>query len=111
MNDLREKAAMKFDINLLVSNPKQVERFYAIFDDLKADFQYTPTVIAIYSGFIDYDLKLVCYTDHQIFDRFYKYQMKQGYSKDKALTIKMLRDLQPGDYVTHIDHGIGVFSV
>ena len=110
MNDLREKATMKFDINLLVSNPKQVERFYAIFDDLKADFQYTPTVIAIYSGFIDYDLKLVCYTDHQIFDRFYKYQMKQGYSKDKALTIKMLRDLQPGDYVTHIDHGIGVFS-
>lgn len=108
--DLREKAKMKFDLNLLVSNPKQVERFHAIFDDLKADFQYTPTVIALYNGFIDYDLRLVCYTDHQIFDRYYKYQLKQGYSKDKALTIKMLRELQPGDFVTHIDHGVGIFS-
>ncbi|NDC42204.1 MAG: transcription-repair coupling factor, partial [Chitinophagia bacterium] len=53
---------------------------------------------------------LMAYTDHQIFQRYHKYNVKQAYSKGKALTFKALRDLQPGDYVTHIDHGVGVYS-
>lgn len=65
---------------------------------------------AIHEGFIDEDLKLVCYTDHQIFQRYHKYKVKQAYNKNKALTIRALRELQPGDYVVHIDHGVGVFS-
>lgn len=55
-------------------------------------------------------MKLVCYTDHQIFQRYHKYRVKQAYNKNKALTLKTLRDLQPGDYVTHIDHGVGTYS-
>ena len=53
---------------------------------------------------------MVCYTDHEIFQRYHKYKIKQAYNKSKAITLRTLRELQPGDYVTHIDHGVGVFS-
>jgi transcription-repair coupling factor (superfamily II helicase) len=53
---------------------------------------------------------MVCYTDHQIFQRYHKYKVKQAYSKNKAITLRTLSDLHPGDYVTHIDHGVGVYS-
>ncbi len=69
-----------------------------------------PVATSIHEGFIDEDLKIVCYTDHQIFQRYHKYRVKQAYNKNKALTLKTLRDLQPGDYVTHIDHGVGTYS-
>ena len=61
-------------------------------------------------GFIDHDHNIVCYTDHQIFQRYHKYAVKQAYTKGKAITLKALRELTPGDYVTHIDHGVGVYS-
>ncbi len=64
----------------------------------------------IHRGFIDEDLKVVCYTDHQVFQRYHKYKVKQAYNKNKALTLRTLRELQPGDYVTHIDHGVGTYS-
>ena len=67
-------------------------------------------VTSIHEGFIDEDLKIVCYTDHQIFQRYHKYKVKQAYNKNKALTLRTLRELQPGDFVTHIDHGVGVYS-
>lgn len=91
-------------------NAKQIERFYAIFEDLKADVQFHAVYHAIHQGFSDNDLKIVCYTDHQIFNRYHKYNLKQGYSKDSQLLLKTLKELKPGDYVTHIDHGVGVFS-
>lgn len=95
---------------IFAENPKQIERFYAIFEDLKADAKFTPVHVGIHQGFIDENLKLCCYTDHQIFNRYHKYNLRQGFSKDKALLMKTLRELKPGDYVTHIDHGVGVFS-
>lgn len=98
-------------VNLIFAeNPKQVERFYAIFEDLKADAKFTPVHTGIHQGFIDEELKICFYTDHQIFNRYHKYNLRQGFSKDKALLMKTLRELKPGDYVTHIDHGVGVFS-
>jgi transcription-repair coupling factor (superfamily II helicase) len=97
--------------NLIFSdNPKQIERFYAIFEDLKAKVPFTPVYISIHQGFIDTDLKIAFYTDHQIFNRYHKYNLKQGFSRDTQLLLKTLRELKPGDYVTHIDHGVGVFS-
>lgn len=66
--------------------------------------------ISIHSGFIDHDRKIVCYTDHQIFQRYHKYRVKQAFNKNKAITLKTLRELQPGDFVTHIDHGVGIYS-
>lgn len=95
---------------LFADNPRQINRFDQIFTDLKADVVYNPLVKSLYHGFIDNDLKIAIYTDHQIFDRYYKYQIKQSYSQNQALTIRLLRELKPGDYVTHIDHGVGVYS-
>jgi transcription-repair coupling factor (superfamily II helicase) len=89
---------------------KQLERLHSIFVDLKTEINFVPVATSIHEGFIDNDLKIVCYTDHQIFQRYHKYKVKQAYNKNKAITLKTLRDLQPGDYVTHIDHGVGTYS-
>ncbi len=94
---------------IFTDNSRQVKRFQHIFEDLGADIKYNAVQTALHEGFIDKDLKLACYTDHQIFDRFYKYKIKQSYSKKNAVTIKLLNELHRGDYVTHIDHGIGRF--
>lgn len=99
-----------YELLLFSDNKKQVERFHNIFKDLKAGIQFNPIYISLREGFADEDLKLVCYTDHQIFERYHRYQLHQGYSRSKAITIKNLRELKPGDFVTHIDHGVGVFS-
>ncbi len=98
-------------INFLFSeNPKQLKRFNHIFEDMQAQVQLFPVVKGIHQGFLDADLKVACYTDHQIFERYHKYNIKAGFSKSQALLMKTLRELKPGDYVTHIDHGVGVFS-
>lgn len=107
LKDLEQK---KYNIFLFADNPKQLERLHSIFADLKAEIQFTPISTSIHEGFIDDDLQLVCYTDHEIFQRYHKYKVKQAFSKNKALTLKTLRELQPGDFVTHIDHGVGVYS-
>ncbi len=95
---------------LFAENPRQLERIRSIFTDLAAEVDFVPVPVALSKGFIDHDRNVACYTDHQIFGRYHKYNVKQAYSKGKALTIKALRELQPGDFVTHIDHGIGTYS-
>jgi len=110
IQNLKELEQKKYNIFLFADNPKQLERLHSIFSDLTAEIQFTPIPTSIHEGFIDDDLKLVCYTDHQIFQRYHKYRVKQAFSKNKALTLKTLRELQPGDFVTHIDHGVGVYS-
>lgn len=95
---------------LFAENPKQIERFYAIFEDLEAQVDFHPIPCSISEGFIDRELKVACYTDHQIFQRFHRYKLRQGFTRDQALNLRMLRELQPGDYVTHIDHGVGKYS-
>ena len=110
IKNLKEYEDKKYNIYLFADNPKQLERLHIIFTDLNADIQVIPVPTSIHEGFIDDDLKSVCYTDHQIFQRYHKYKVKQAFSKNKALTLKMLRELQPGDYITHIDHGVGVYS-
>ncbi len=95
---------------LFAENPRQIERFYQIFEDLKAEVEFTAIPKALHSGFIDRDLLLGCYTDHQIFDRYHKYQIKQAFDKGQAISLKLLRELEPGDFVVHVDHGVGVFS-
>jgi transcription-repair coupling factor (superfamily II helicase) len=108
--NLQDFEKQGYALFLFAEQAKQLERLHAIFTDLKTEIQFTPIVKNIHEGFIDHDHKLVCYTDHQIFQRYHKYKVKQAYSKSKAITLRTLRDLQPGDYVTHIDHGVGVYS-
>ncbi len=110
IKNLQDYEQNKYNIFIFAENPKQLERLHIIFTDLKAEIQVTPIPVSIHEGFIDDDLKLICYTDHQVFQRYHKYKVKQAFSKNKALTLKTLRELQPGDYVTHIDHGVGVYS-
>ena len=90
---------------------QQAKRFHDIFDDAKLDVKEFQTIIlSLHQGFIDHDAKMVCYTDHQIFERYHKFQLKNGYAKKQAITLKELTNLDIGDYVTHIDHGIGRFG-
>ena len=89
---------------------QQAKRFTDIFEDVEEEVQYKTIVASLYNGFIDHDNRIVCYTDHQIFERYHKFHLKNGYSKKQAITLKELTKLEIGDYVTHIDHGIGKFG-
>ena len=89
---------------------QQAQRFHDIFDDMEEAVQYQTIILPLYQGFIDTDIQLACYTDHQIFERYHKFHLKNGYAKKQAINIKELNKLDIGDYVTHIDHGIGKFG-
>lgn len=108
--ELEEYTQNGFVNYLWAGNQRQIRRFQQIFEDLEARLEYQALDKSIHEGFIDQDEKIVCFTDHQVFRRFHKYQLRSGFSKDKALNLKMLRELQKGDFVTHIDHGIGRYS-
>ncbi len=110
IRDLKNWEDKGFQLSIFAENPRQLERLQSIFDDLNAAIVFNPVPVPIYEGFIDEDLQIVCYTDHQVFQRYHKYKVKQAYNKNKALTLRTLRELQPGDFVTHIDHGVGIFS-
>ncbi|MBM3417957.1 MAG: transcription-repair coupling factor, partial [Bacteroidetes bacterium] len=98
--------------NLIFSNqPKQIERLFQIFADIGGDVEFSPIPIALHEGFIFPSLQLTCYTDHQLFERYHRFRLKEGFRQAKqALTLKEIYNLQKGDYVTHIDHGVGQFS-
>lgn len=98
--------------NLIFSNqPKQIERLEQIFEDIGGEVDFTPMHLALHEGFIAPSIRLVCYTDHQLFERYHRFRLKEGFRQAKqALTLKEIYNLQKGDYVTHIDHGVGQFS-
>jgi transcription-repair coupling factor (superfamily II helicase) len=97
--------------NLIFSdNARQIERIYAIFEDIGKDIRFTPINMALHEGFIDHSLKIACFTDHQLFDRYHRYKLKDGFSNKESITLKELKGLQPGDYVTHVDHGVGKYA-
>jgi len=110
IKNLQENTANGFTNYLFCDSQKQAERFHDIFNDVEEDIAYKTIVFPIYQGFIDVENKLVCYTDHQIFERYHKFRLKNGYAKKQAITLKELTSLTIGDYVTHIDHGIGKFG-
>jgi len=110
IRDLQERQKNGYRICIFSSNPKQIERFYAIFEDLRAELPFQPVYVSLHEGFVDERLKICCFTDHQIFNRYHRYQMKQGFSRNEAMMMRNLKELKPGDFVTHIDHGVGVYS-
>lgn len=99
-------------VNIVVAGQaKQVERLYQIFEDKDHAVHFHPITIELSEGFVDKQQKVLVYTDHQIFERYHRFRLKEGFKKNKeALTIKEIMALQPGDYVVHIDHGVGQFS-
>ena len=110
IEDMKHKEKQGFTNYLFTDSSRQIERFYKIFEDLDAQLDFHPVNKAIHAGFVDRQLNIACYTDHQIFERFHKYKLKKGFTKEQAMSLKMLRELQPGDFVTHIDHGVGRYS-
>ncbi len=110
VKDLQINAKKGYEIFIFTDNIRQIERFYTIFDDLKAGIRWHPVPKALHTGFIDHDKKIVFYTDHQIFNRHHNYKLKQGFTKGQAMNMRLIKDLQAGDFVTHIDHGVGRYS-
>ncbi len=131
LNDnLRANVSRGLDTIIFSDTSKQIERLYKIFQDLSPNASplkgegsllrgtnissesiFTPILLSIHEGFVDHDLKLACYTDHQIFDRYHRFKVKSSFNKkNEALTLKELKGLNPGDYITHIDYGIGRYG-
>lgn len=107
MNQLSEEGFTNY---LFCSGEKQIQRFNDIFEDLGKKVIFEPVNGSIHNGFIDEDLKISCFTDHEIFERYHKYNLRNSFAKKEAITLKELTSLQIGDFVTHIDHGIGKFA-
>lgn len=116
LNDLNENHFNGIKNYLFCSNENQANRFHDIFESIDEENhenirkQYKTIVFPLFQGFIDEENQLACYTDHQIFERYHKFNIKNGYSKKQTITLKELTQLSVGDYVTHIDHGIGKFG-
>lgn len=116
LNNLSDNHANDITNYLFCSNDNQASRFHDIFEDIDSEQhettrkQYKTIVFPLFQGFIDEELQIACYTDHQIFERYHKFSIKNGYSKKQTITLKELTSLSVGDYVTHIDHGIGKFG-
>jgi len=116
LNNLSDNSSNGYKNYIFCANDAQAKRFHDIFESLdEANHenirkQYKTVVFPIYEGFIDEENQVACYTDHQIFERYHKFSIKNGYSKKQTITLKELNSLSVGDYVTHIDHGIGKFG-
>jgi len=111
LDDLSENQSKGFVNVIVAEQPKQLDRLERIFEDLDPFVKFQPIPnISLREGFIDENLKVACYTDHQIFARFHKYRLKEKFSKSKAITLNELKSLHPGDFVTHVDYGIGRFA-
>lgn len=116
LNNLNDNHFNGYKNFIFCSNEQQTKRFHDIFESLdeanseNIRKQYHTIVFPLYQGFIDEENQIACYTDHQIFERYHKFSIKNGYSKKQTITLKELNTLSVGDYVTHIDHGIGKFG-
>lgn len=95
---------------IAAEQPKQLERLQEIFEEINPALEFQSLEFALRQGFVDHLVKVGCYTDHQIFERFHRYRSKEKFSKSKAMTFRELHTLQPGDFITHIDYGVGKFA-
>ncbi|MDY0929539.1 transcription-repair coupling factor [Chryseobacterium sp. CFBP8996] len=109
IEDLQEKKEEGYDIWISFSTEKQKERLVSIFDELGHQLAFKSFKSELHEGFVDPDHQILVYTDHQIFDRYQRYKAKNTFAKSEQLTLKDLMSLKVGDYIAHIDHGIGKF--
>lgn len=109
IEDIEEKQAGGFDTWISFSTEKQKERLESIFEELEHELPFKSFRSELHEGFVDNTHKLLVYTDHQIFDRYQRYKAKNTFAKSEQLTLKDLMSLKIGDYIAHIDHGIGKF--
>ncbi len=108
--NLQDNEAGGYTNFILSSNEKQIERLHAIFKDQNLKVEFTDLNFTLHEGFIDHQLRVCCYTDHQIFERYHRFKLKTRKPQKESITLRELNKLHQGDYVVHIDHGIGKFA-
>ena len=116
IKNLEENSAEDI-LNLILSdNPRQIERIESIFETIHKNaekeirFSHDALLMSLHEGFIDRDTRIACYTDHQIFERYHRFKVRDKFPGKQAMTLREFQNLKPGDFITHIDHGIGIFS-
>ena len=105
-----QKTEEGYENIILCSTIKQEERFQNIFEKIDANFRFTTMLLRLHEGFIDNRNKILCYTDHQLFERYHKFKLKSAKQYKKTITLDEITNLEIGDFVTHMDHGIGKFG-
>ena len=112
IDDLKQRISEGYKIYILADQVKQTDRLKAIFDDKESGIQFVAIDHTLHEGFIDHSAKICCYTDHQIFERYHRVTLRsENARRGKAIiTLKEINQLQVGDYVVHVDHGIGQFA-
>ncbi|MCC8018724.1 MAG: transcription-repair coupling factor [Rikenellaceae bacterium] len=109
--DIEHNTGEGYEVFLLSENKAQVERLRNIFDSIgKKDVVFHPLAVTLHEGFVSRQMRACFYTDHQIFDRYHRYRLKREIDRSEALTVAELNSLKVGDYVVHIDHGVGRFG-
>jgi transcription-repair coupling factor (superfamily II helicase) len=108
----KEKMEEGYQLYVCSDSKKQHDRIAAIFHDRGDQITFIPLLKTVHEGFIDHDLSICMYTDHQLFDRFHRYSLRSDSARTGkvAMTLKELNQLNIGDYVVHVDHGIGLFG-
>ena len=110
-DDLSAAIQKGYRTYILSENKAQVERLQNIFHQVgRGGVVFTPVSLTLHEGFVDHTLRLCCYTDHQLFDRYQRYRINGEIRRDEQMTVAELNQLRPGDYVVHIDHGVGRFD-
>ncbi|MBR1783904.1 MAG: transcription-repair coupling factor [Bacteroidales bacterium] len=110
LDSLQRHAELGYTIVVTVSNESQLRRLERLLESPDIKACTTVARLNLAHGFIDHDARLLCFTDHEIFERYHKYTVKNVRAGHEAMTLKELFELKPGDYVTHIDYGVGRFS-
>ena len=111
ISKLKENSENGYENFIFSEQETQLNRLATIFKDIGADVEFKSINLGLHEGFIDNDLKISCFTDHQIFERYHRFKLKKGYQKSQqSFTLKEIYNLKKGDFVVHIDHGIGEFS-
>ena len=108
--ELVNRKEENYHVYILSESEGQINRLKDIFAEVNPEAEFDFCLQTLHEGFTDHNLKLCLYTDHQIFERYHKYKLKDRYNRKESLSMRELTDLKPGDYVVHIDHGIGVFG-
>lgn len=108
--NLQDFQTRGYEISILSNQEKQIDRLRVIFEDTNVKVKFNPVNFILHEGFIDHDLKFCCYTDHQIFERYHRFKLKSRRAQREAISLNELNKLHQGDFVVHIDHGIGKFA-
>ncbi|HBC79294.1 MAG TPA: transcription-repair coupling factor, partial [Bacteroidales bacterium] len=107
---LRSNKLEGYQTFIVSESQSQIDRLRDIFAEISPDVHFEPLLLNLHNGFTDNDLRISVFTDHQIFDRYHKFKIRGYFSRKESISVKELTGLNPGDYVVHIDHGIGKFG-